>query len=95
MKPDSLFVNSSRAELVEANALFEEMSAHPTKRAAIDVFTNEPATAENEPLLSLANVLCTPHIGYVEKNSYELYFNAAFENVIAFAEGRPQNLVTG
>ena len=94
MKPDSLFVNTSRADLVETNALFNEMSTNPTKRAAINVFQAEPATATNEPLITLANVLCTPHIGYVETNSYELYFKTAFENVIAFAEGRPQNLVT-
>lgn len=92
MKPDSLFVNTSRAELVEANALYIEMHANPTKRAALDVFSIEPATTANEPLLSLANVLCSPHLGYVEKGSYELYFKIAFENVVAFAQGKPQNL---
>ncbi|KGK40904.1 3-phosphoglycerate dehydrogenase [Nitrincola sp. A-D6] len=92
MKSDSLFVNTSRAELVEANALYTEMQANPSKRAALDVFSVEPATAEKEPLLSLPNVLCSPHLGYVEKNSYELYFKIAFENVLAFAQGKPQNL---
>ncbi len=92
MKPDSLFVNTSRAELVEANALYIEMQANPTKRAALDVFSIEPATTANEPLLFLANVLCSPHLGYVEKGSYELYFKIAFENVVAFAQGKPQNL---
>ncbi len=95
MKPDSLFVNTSRAELVEPGALLAELREHPGKRAAVDVFENEPATAENEPLLGLPNVLCTPHLGYVERNSYELYFRIAFENVVAFAQGRPQNLANG
>lgn len=93
MKADSLLVNTSRAELIESGALYAEMLANPNKRAAVDVFENEPATAENEPLLSLPNVLCTPHIGYVEKASYEIYFKIAFENVVAFADGKAENLV--
>jgi D-3-phosphoglycerate dehydrogenase len=92
MKSDSLFVNTSRAELVEEHALYAEMKKNPTKRAAVDVFLVEPANKENEPLLSLPNVLCSPHLGYVEKGSYELYFKIAFENVMAFAQGKPQNL---
>jgi D-3-phosphoglycerate dehydrogenase len=94
MKPDSLFVNTSRAELVKGDTLYREMASNPSKRAAVDVFSIEPATKENEPLLSLPNVLCSPHLGYVEKNSYELYFKIAFENVVAFAEGSPKNLAT-
>lgn len=93
MKPDSLFVNISRAELVQEGALFRQMSANPTKRAAVDVFEVEPANLESEPLLSLPNVLCLPHLGYVEKNSYELYFKIAFENVVAFVDGKPQNVI--
>ncbi|UAB73088.1 D-2-hydroxyacid dehydrogenase family protein [Vibrio sp. SCSIO 43132] len=93
MKADSLFVNISRAELVEQNALYEELVRVPTKQAALDVFENEPATPENEPLLTLPNVVATPHLGYVEQNSYELYFQIAFENVVAFASGQPKNLV--
>jgi len=93
MKEGALFVNTSRAELVESGALYRVMSANPSKQAAVDVFEIEPANTQNEPLLSLPNVLCTPHIGYVEKASYELYFNIAFENVVAFAKGEPQNLV--
>lgn len=93
MKPDSLLVNTSRAELIESDALYREMLSNPSKRAAVDVFETEPANADNQPLLSLSNVLCTPHIGYVEKASYELYFEKAFENVVAFASGKPQNLV--
>ncbi|QRV24560.1 D-2-hydroxyacid dehydrogenase family protein [Marinomonas foliarum] len=93
MKADSLLVNTSRAELIESGALYAEMLANPSKRAAVDVFESEPATVENEPLLSLPNVLCTPHIGYVEKASYEIYFKIAFENVVAFADGKAENLV--
>ncbi len=85
MKPDSLFVNTSRAELVESGALYSVMQANPTRQAAVDVYENEPALPNNEPLLSLPNVLCAPHLGYVEKNSYEIYFQAAFENVVKFA----------
>ncbi|AOO66572.1 D-2-hydroxyacid dehydrogenase family protein [Sulfurospirillum halorespirans] len=91
MKPDSLFVNISRAELVEKRALYASLKNTPTKRAAIDVFETEPATRENEPLLALKNVLSTPHIGYVEQNNYENYFKMAFENIVAFAQGKPQN----
>lgn len=84
MKPDSLFVNISRAELVEQGALYRELSLVPIKRAAVDVFDTEPATTDIEPLLSLPNVTATPHLGYVEQNSYELYFDIAFENILLF-----------
>ncbi|WP_428774693.1 D-2-hydroxyacid dehydrogenase family protein [Vibrio sp.] len=94
MKPDSLFVNISRADLVEPGALAAEMQAQPTKRAAVDVYVNEPASKQDEPLLTLSNVLCTPHLGYVEHNSYELYFRAAFENVLSYAAGKTDNVVT-
>jgi len=93
MKADSLFVNTSRAELVESEALYEELLAHPHKRAAVDVYEEEPASLENETLLSLPNVLAIPHLGYVEQNSYELYFKIAFENVVDSGNGTPQNLV--
>ncbi|KLV08154.1 D-2-hydroxyacid dehydrogenase family protein [Photobacterium ganghwense] len=92
MKPDSLLVNTSRAELIQPGALHNVLSAHPSRRAAVDVFEQEPALPSNEQLLALPNVLCTPHLGYVEQNSYELYFRKAFENVIAFANGHPENI---
>lgn len=87
MKADSLFVNISRAELVESSALYNELVSVPTKRAALDVFDVEPASLDSEPLLSLPNVTATPHLGYVEQNSYELYFKIAFENILAFDQG--------
>jgi D-3-phosphoglycerate dehydrogenase len=93
MKSDSLFVNTSRSGLVENGALYKELSVNRGKRAAIDVYDVEPANSKNEPLLTLPNVTALPHIGYVERNSYELYFKIAFENVVAYAKGSPQNLV--
>lgn len=92
MKPDSLFVNMSRAGLIEENALYNALQAVPSKTAAIDVYDNEPIRAASDPLLSLPNVLCTPHLGYVEKNSYERYFKIAFENVVNTLEGNPSNI---
>lgn len=86
MKSDSLLVNTSRAELIEKSALFQELVRVPTKRAALDVFDVEPANQENEPLLSLPNVIATPHLGYVELNSYELYFRIAFENIVSYLQ---------
>lgn len=87
MKSNSLFVNISRSELVEPAALYNELVSVPTKRAALDVFDVEPASLDSEPLLALPNVTATPHLGYVEQNSYELYFKIAFENILAFEQG--------
>ncbi|MCC4856795.1 D-2-hydroxyacid dehydrogenase family protein [Vibrio lentus] len=84
MKSDSLFVNISRSELVEPQALYRELREVPTKRAAVDVFDCEPVTTDAEPLLSLSNVTATPHLGYVEQNSYELYFDIAFDNILSY-----------
>ncbi|MGD8115771.1 D-2-hydroxyacid dehydrogenase family protein [Vibrio sp. TRT 29B02] len=86
MKSNSLLVNTSRAELIEKSALFQELVRVPTKRAALDVFDVEPANQESEPLLSLPNVIATPHLGYVEQNSYELYFRIAFENIVSYLQ---------
>lgn len=86
MKPDSLFVNTSRAELVEPNALFRQMYSHPAKRAAIDVYEIEPVVPDNTPITALPNVLCVPHLGYVERGSYELYFSVAFNNLLKAAQ---------
>jgi D-3-phosphoglycerate dehydrogenase len=93
MKPSSLFVNTSRAELVEAGALEETLKNGRPGFAALDVFPQEPIYDANDAFLHLPNLLCTPHLGYVEQNSYELYFRKAFENVISFLAGTPANVV--
>jgi D-3-phosphoglycerate dehydrogenase len=92
MKPDALFVNTSRAELVEDGALEAALTRGRPGYAALDVFTDEPL-APDAPLLKMPTVLATPHLGYVEKNSYELYLRAAFENVVNFAAGKPTNIL--
>jgi D-3-phosphoglycerate dehydrogenase len=92
MKVDALFVNTSRAELVAENALEEALQRGRPGYAALDVFTDEPLPAES-PLLKIPTVLATPHLGYVEKDSYELYFKIAFENVANFANGKPTNIL--
>ena len=92
MKPTALFVNTSRAELVEDNALVAALNRGRPGLAAVDVFETEPIL-QGHPLLRLENAICTPHIGYVEQDSYELYFGAAFENVVNFIHGTPTNLV--
>ncbi|WP_423679898.1 D-2-hydroxyacid dehydrogenase family protein [Undibacterium sp. WLHG33] len=92
MKPDALFVNTSRAELLAPDALVHALDAGRPGFAAIDVFETEPVP-QNHPLLRRENVLVTPHIGYVEQDSYELYFAAAFQNILNFAAGTPTNLL--
>lgn len=92
MKRDALFVNTSRAELVEENALEDALQRGRPGYAALDVFTDEPLPAES-PLLKIPTVLATPHLGYVEKDSYELYFRVAFENVVNFANGKATNIL--
>ncbi len=92
MKTDALFVNTSRSGLVEDGALLKALHAGRPGFAALDVYDQEPASVASEPLISLPNVLCSPHLGYVEKNSYQLYFDAAFDNVLKFSRGNPQNI---
>lgn len=92
MKPDALLVNISRAELLQPGALLAALQAGRPGFAALDVYEQEPLVDPAHPLLQLPNVLCTPHLGYVERSGYELYFGQAFDNVLAFAEGRPQHL---
>jgi D-3-phosphoglycerate dehydrogenase len=92
MKPTALFVNTSRAELVEEHALVSALNRGRPGMAAIDVFEIEPIL-QGHPLLRLENAVCTPHIGYVEQDSYELYFAAAFDNVLNFIANQPTNIV--
>ena len=92
MKPASLLVNTSRAELVENDALIAGLNRGRPGMAAVDVFESEPIL-QGHALLRLENCICTPHIGYVEQESYELYFGAAFDNVVNFIKGTPTNIV--
>jgi D-3-phosphoglycerate dehydrogenase / 2-oxoglutarate reductase len=92
MKPTSLLVNTSRAELVEHDALIAALNRGRPGMAAVDVFESEPIL-QGHALLRLENCICTPHIGYVELDSYELYFGAAFDNVVNFIKGTPTNIV--
>lgn len=85
MPGESLFVNTSRAELVEPGALLRALSAGRPGMAAVDVFESEPTL--DDPLIHHPRVLATPHLGYVERDSYELYLGTAFDNVLAFARG--------
>ncbi len=92
MKPTALFINTARAELIAPDALIKALNGGRPGLAAIDVFETEPLLA-GQPLLRMENVICTPHIGYVERESYERYFSAAFQNILAFANGKPENVV--
>ena len=92
MKPTALFVNTSRAELVADNALVSALNKGRPGLAAVDVFEAEPIL-QGHPLLRLENAICTPHIGYVEQDSYELYFGQAFDNVINFINSSPTHIV--
>jgi D-3-phosphoglycerate dehydrogenase len=92
MKPSSLLVNTSRAELIEEGALVSALNRGHPGMAAVDVFETEPIL-QGHPLLRLENAVCTPHIGYVEQDSYELFFGAAFETVVNFVNGNPTGII--
>src|SRR3569832_869739 len=92
MEPTALLVNTSRAELIESDALIAGLNRGRPGMAAVDVFESEPIL-QGHALLRLENCICTPHIGYVELDSYELYFGAAFDNVVNYIKGTPTNLV--
>ncbi|MDD2919045.1 D-2-hydroxyacid dehydrogenase family protein [Rhodoferax sp.] len=92
MRPSALLVNTSRAELIEHDALISALNRGRPGLGAVDVYESEPIL-QGHALLRLENCICTPHIGYVELDSYEMYFSAAFDNVINFIKGRPTNIV--
>ena len=92
MQPTALFVNTSRAELVEDGALVGALNRGRPGMAAVDVYESEPIL-QGQPLLRLENAICTPHIGYVEQDSYETLFAAAFDNVVNFIDGNPTHIV--
>jgi D-3-phosphoglycerate dehydrogenase len=93
MKASALFVNTSRAQLVAPGALVEALRAGRPAMAAVDVFDEEPVRDPNHPLLTLSNVVSTPHIGYVTEEEYELQFSDVFDQILAYADGHPINVV--
>jgi D-3-phosphoglycerate dehydrogenase len=93
MKPTALLVNTSRAALIEPGALVAALQAGRPGMAAIDVFEEEPMPDPTHPLLTMGNVVCTPHIGYVTREEWELQFSDVFDQVNAYAAGSPINVV--
>ena len=93
MKPTALMVNTSRAPLIETGALEAALKAGRPGFGAVDVFEDEPVLGAMHPLLKLDNCVCTPHIGYVERNGYEGQFTASFGQIVAYLDGKPINVV--
>ena len=93
MKPTALLVNTSRAPLIEPGALVAALRAGRPGMAAVDVFEDEPVYDTGHPLLNMDNVVCTPHIGYVSHDEYEVQFVEIFDQIVAFAAGTPINVV--
>jgi len=93
MKPGSILVNTSRAGLIEPGALVAALLNGRPGFAAVDVFDEEPVTDPDHPLLALDNVICTPHIGYVTRDEWEVQFSDVFDQINAFAAGEPINVV--
>ena len=93
MKPTALLVNTSRAPLIEAGALVDALRAGRPGMAAVDVYEDEPLRDPGHPLLAMDNVVCTPHIGYVTRDEYELQFSDIFDQIAAYAAGHPINVV--
>lgn len=93
MKPTALIVNTSRAGLIEKGALEAALKAGRPGRAAVDVYEEEPVTEVRHPLLNMDNVVCTPHLGYVERDSFEDQFSEIFDQILAYERGLPINVV--
>ena len=93
MKPTALIVNTSRAPLIEPGALVSALEAGRPGLAAVDVYEDEPVLDAHHPLLARENVVCTPHIGYVTRDEYEIQFSDIFEQIVAYASGAPINVV--
>jgi len=89
MKPTSLLVNTSRAELIEPGALAEALQKGRPGLAAVDVYEREPLEDANDALVKLPNALCTPHLGYVERDNYEFAYGNAFDQIVAYARDEP------
>jgi len=93
MKPSALLVNTSRAPLIAPNALVDALRAGRPGMAAVDVYEKEPLRDVNDPLLTMDNVVCTPHLGYVSRDEYEIQFTDIFDQIVAYAAGTPTNVV--
>jgi D-3-phosphoglycerate dehydrogenase / 2-oxoglutarate reductase len=93
MKPSALLVNTSRAPLIEPDALVKALRAGRPGMAAVDVYETEPLLDRNHPLLTMENVVCTPHIGYVSRDEYEIQFTDIFDQITAYVAGAPTNVV--
>jgi D-3-phosphoglycerate dehydrogenase len=93
MKPTALLVNTSRAPLIEPGALVNALRAGRPGMAAVDVYEKEPLRDTGDPLLTMNNVVCTPHIGYVTRDEYEIQFTDIFDQIAAYAAGMPANVV--
>jgi D-3-phosphoglycerate dehydrogenase len=93
MKPTALLVNTSRASLIEPGALVAALQGGRPGVAAVDVYEDEPLVDTNHPLLGMDNVVCTPHIGYVSREEWELQFADVFDQINAYAAGSPTNVV--
>jgi D-3-phosphoglycerate dehydrogenase / 2-oxoglutarate reductase len=93
MKPTALVVNTSRAGLIQPHALVQALRSGRPCMAALDVFEEEPLRDPNDPLLTLDNVICTPHIGYVTRDEYEIQFTDVFDQIVAYANGHPINVI--
>ncbi len=93
MKPDSVLVNTSRAPLIEEGALVAALRAGRPGMAAVDVYEQEPVRDTAHPLFSLPNVICTPHIGYVTEDEWEIQFSEIFDQILAYDEGNPINVI--
>src|SRR4029077_14463186 len=88
-----LLVNTSRAALIEPGALVSALRAGRPGMAAVDVYESEPVVDDGHPLLALDNVVCTPHIGYVTQDEYEIQFSDIFDQIVAYVAGTPMNVV--
>jgi D-3-phosphoglycerate dehydrogenase len=92
MKPTALIVNTSRAGLIEPGALEAALRAGRPGMAAVDVYEQEPVLGGQHPLLAMDNLVCTPHLGYVERDGLGDFFNTIFDQILAYANGRPINV---
>jgi D-3-phosphoglycerate dehydrogenase len=93
MQPTSLLVNTSRAGIIEPGALVDALRAGRPGLAAVDVYEHEPVVDGDHPLLAMDNVVCTPHIGYVTREEWDLQFADVFDQIVAFADGTPTNVI--